>query len=71
MCQFGCQVRTHDILEMFRHFAESHTHDELKEWGIRKDLLTETGGESKKIVPKSTSGIPILKRSKKVKDESY
>ena len=44
MCQFGClQVRSRDLLEMFRHFAQCHSYDELKEWGICKDLLLDTG----------------------------
>lgn len=47
MCQFGCPIRSGSAQEIYKHFANCHTYEELKDWGINKDLLCDSYDESK------------------------
>lgn len=42
LCQFGCpNVRGYHPMEMYEHFYECHTDEELQKWGINRFLLRD------------------------------
>ena len=42
LCQFGCpNVHESSRMAIYRHLYEAHTAEELKPWGINRDLLRE------------------------------
>ena len=38
-CQMGCNFQTKTQIQMAKHFYNCHTHEELRNWGINRDLL--------------------------------
>ena len=40
-CQMGCNIQTLDYKKMARHLYEMHTYEELRPWGINRDLILE------------------------------
>ena len=41
LCQFGCNLRVSTLQDLYKHWFDCHTYDELKRWCINKDLLAD------------------------------
>ena len=43
LCHYGCSTdfRVPDRIRLFKHLYSEHSFDELKVWGINRDLLKE------------------------------
>ena len=39
MCQFGCPIKVTKLHSLYSHWYNNHSFDELKLWGINRDLL--------------------------------
>ena len=54
LCQFGCPVKYNRVYDLYAHFASQHEYEELKNWGINKELLLQEVSDSTNSVKRMT-----------------
>lgn len=46
-CQFGCDGVWSKITDLYQHWFENHTYEELKKWGVNRNILNESMSSTK------------------------